>query len=170
MGASDWMSQQSNNINLFHIVHVSRLPSIISRGKLLSDKLVKSQGITGTQIGNQIIKDKRATKQLSSYPKLCVGDCVPFYFCPRSIMLYVISKKNNPYLTYIGGQDEIIHLRLDMDSCIDWADQNGLKWVFTDSNAGNGYFNDYNQLCKLNQINWTAVHARQWQPQLIKDG
>ncbi|MBE0347362.1 DarT ssDNA thymidine ADP-ribosyltransferase family protein [Pseudoalteromonas peptidolytica] len=44
------------------------------------------------QIGVQnTIKQRCLTElTLSSYPDLFVGQCVPFYFCPRSIMLYVI--------------------------------------------------------------------------------
>ncbi|MFN8587276.1 MAG: DarT ssDNA thymidine ADP-ribosyltransferase family protein [Candidatus Eisenbacteria bacterium] len=32
---------------------------------------------------------------LASYPDLFVGDCVPFYFCPRSVMLYLIYRGNH---------------------------------------------------------------------------
>ncbi|MBE7527723.1 MAG: DUF4433 domain-containing protein [Burkholderiales bacterium] len=31
------------------------------------------------------IKQRRLTSCLNSYPDLRVGDCVPFYFCPRSV-------------------------------------------------------------------------------------
>ena len=155
--------------DLFHIVHISRLASIISTGQLLSDRKVVAQNLTGVQIGFQSIKSRRAIAALKSYPSIHVGDCVPFYFCPRSVMLYVIHKKNHQ-LTYQAGQDEIIHLRLDMHNCISWADKNNLKWVFTDSNAGNTYFTEYNNLVDLNKINWPAVNARTWGAPATKEG
>jgi len=43
-----------------------------------------------------------------------VGDCVPFYFCPRSVMLYLIYQGNHPDLQYHGGQDLVLHLEADL--------------------------------------------------------
>ncbi|MDD9816622.1 MAG: DarT ssDNA thymidine ADP-ribosyltransferase family protein, partial [Gammaproteobacteria bacterium] len=45
---------------------------------------------------------------LSSHHEMHVGDCVPFFFCPRPVMLFVIHKKNDPDLLYRGGQDLIV--------------------------------------------------------------
>ena len=70
------------------------------------------------------IKRRRLTKALNSYPDLHVGDCVPFYFCPRSVMLYVIHMTNHPELTFRGGQDEIVHLEADLRETIAAADAN----------------------------------------------
>ena len=59
----------------------------------------------GTAIGMNSIKQRRLNSTLNSYPNLRIGDCVPFYFCPRSIMLYLIHQANHPELRYRGGQD-----------------------------------------------------------------
>lgn len=155
------MSPPPSNPELFHIVHVNRLDSIINLGNLYSDAKVQTMGLTGAHIGMPAIKTRRLTSQLSSHQGLCVGDCVPFYFCPRSIMLYTIHKRSQN-IPFNGGQDDIIHLRFDMHQCVQWAKNNGLRWAFTDSNAGSYSFNDYNSLNHLNQINWQAIAARQW--------
>ena len=60
-----------------------------------------------------------------------VGDYVPFYFCPRSIILYVIYRRNHPQLKYLGGQEEIIHLEADLTSVVQWADENQRRWALT---------------------------------------
>ncbi|WP_205620247.1 DarT ssDNA thymidine ADP-ribosyltransferase family protein [Salinivibrio socompensis] len=61
------------------------------------------------------IKQRRLTElTLDSHPDLYVGQCVPFYFCPRSIMLYVIHRADSDELTYKGGQGPIIHLQADL--------------------------------------------------------
>jgi hypothetical protein len=52
------------------------------------------------------------------------ADCVPFYFCPRSIMLYILYQANDPELTYRGGQGPIVHLEADLRASVAWADQN----------------------------------------------
>lgn len=41
---------------------------------------------------------------LGSHPDLHVGDCVPFYFYPRPVILYLFHKGNHPDLEYQGGQ------------------------------------------------------------------
>ena len=161
----------TNNIpvspKIYHIVHIDNLPSIISNGFLFCDAhFVNST--TYTNIGIRNIKQRRLTKPLNSYPNLHVGDCVPFYFCPRSIMLFLFWRNNHPDLTYHGGQSPIIHLQADLHTVVDWAEQNNLRWAFTDSNAGSDYFGDFNQLDDLKQLNWQAINAHYWND--CKDG
>ena len=92
------------NPKIYHIVHGDRLPTIIADGQLLSDSRVARLSRPGTTIGMMEIKRRRQTNELKSRPGLRVGDCAPFYFCPRSIMLYVIHMANHPALAYRGGQ------------------------------------------------------------------
>ena len=77
-------------IKIYHIVHVNRLSSILADGYLFSDAIISQRINNGPMIGLSSIKQRRLHKALNSYPDLHVGDCVPFYFCPRSIMLYLI--------------------------------------------------------------------------------
>ena len=150
------------NPKIYHIVHVDRLPSIIENGQLWCDAEMVQRGGTGTAIGMNKIKQRRLTKTLNSHPNLHVGDCVPFYFCPRSVMLYVIYRANHPELSYRGGQDPIVHLEADLRQTVAWAKENGLRWAFSLSNAGSVYFEDRCDLAKLNEINWNAVQAKDW--------
>ena len=41
---------------IYHIVHIDRLPSILTEGGLLSDAEVRRQNIAGTGIGDPDIK------------------------------------------------------------------------------------------------------------------
>ena len=125
--------------------------------------MVKRPGGAGTSIGMDNIKQRRRSLTLNSHSNLHVGECVPFYFCPRSIMLYAIYKANLPGLSYRDGQEPIVHLEADLRQTIAWAERNGLRWAFTDSNAGSFYFNDWSDLTNLGKIDWQAVHARDWQ-------
>ena len=90
--------------SIYHIVHVDRLASIVADGCLWCDAEVMRRRSPGTVIGMFDIKQWRQNKALDSHPGLRVGDCVPFYFCPRSVMLYVIHKANHPKLAYHGGR------------------------------------------------------------------
>jgi ssDNA thymidine ADP-ribosyltransferase, DarT len=148
---------------LYHIVHVDRLRSIVADGCLWSDAEMLSHAPCGTTIGMSGIKERRLTELvLSSHPDLHVGDCVPFYFCPRSIMLYLIYQGNHRDMTYRGGQGPIIHLEADLYSVVKWADDDNCRWAFTLTNAGSRYFDDHCDLANLNKIKWEAVQARDW--------
>ena len=147
---------------IYHIVHVDRLPSIVSDGGLWCDARITQRPAVGTTVGMNEIKKRRVGNLLFSHPDLHVGDCVPFYFCPRSIMLYVIHQANHPNLLYRGGQGPIIHLEADLRWTVSWAEEHGRRWAFTLSNAGAFYFDDRRDLAQLSEIDWSAVHANQW--------
>lgn len=146
---------------IYHICHVDRLPSIIASAGLLSDAVLLNQALPGTVIGMNHIKQRRLQLELDSHPGLNVGDCVPFYFCPRSVMLFLISRGHQD-LAYNGGQGPIVHLEADLHATIQWANAQARRWAFTLSNAGSYYFEDRADLAQLREINWDAVAARIW--------
>ena len=148
---------------IYHIVHVGRLQSIITDGYLWCDAEVLHRTLPGTKIGMNSIKQRRLKElTLTSFPQLHVGDCVPFYFCPRSVMLYLIAQHNHPELAYCGGQGPIIHLEADLRASVTWAQKYQRRWVFTLSNAGSYFFEDRCRLDQLHEINWEAVQANRW--------
>jgi len=146
---------------IYHICHVDRLPSIIASAGLLSDAVLLNQALPGTVIGMNHIKQRRLQLELDSHPGLHVGECVPFYFCPRSVMLYLIRQQHQD-LTYKGGQGPIVHLESDLHATVQWANAQTRRWAFTLSNAGARYFEDRADLARLNEIDWNAVQARDW--------
>jgi hypothetical protein len=123
----------------------------------------------GVVIGMNKIKNRRLSLPISSCPGLFVGDCVPFYFCPRSIMLYMMHMGNSPDIKYRGGQSPIVHLVADLHKTIAWTQRNNLQWAFTTSNAGAFYFEDYANLSDLGKIDWHSVRTNQWRDRDIKE-
>ena len=103
----------------------------------------------------------------SCHPSTNVGHYVPFYFCPRSPMLYVIHRRNAE-LTYQGGQDRIVHLVSRIDIAIQNA--GGRPWAFSDGNAGARYARFSNDLAQFdNFVDWNAVQATYWSDPTIKE-
>lgn len=149
---------------IYHIVHLDRLQSIVNDGYLFADSIMINRNNIGSVIGLPRIKQRRLTQRSlnRTWPDLFVGECVPFYFCPRSIMLYVINCKDNPDLPYQNGQEAIIHLQADLLTVIQWAKRNNKRWAFTDCNASSFYATDYNDLKDLNKLNWDAISSRYW--------
>jgi hypothetical protein len=148
---------------IYHIAHVDRLPSIVADQCLWCDREVLKRAPPGTTIGMTNIKQRRLSElTLSSHPTLYVGDCVPFYFCPRSVMLYLIHQANHAELTYRGGQAPIVHFEADLHAVVKWASSHGHRWAFTLSNAASRFFEDRCDLAQLKEVDWSAVQARDW--------
>lgn len=153
---------------IYHIVHVDNLASIIADGCLWSDAvMVQRQG--GTVIGMGSIKQRRLGLPISCHTGLSVGDCVPFYFCSRSIMLFVIHCANHPELSYRGGQQPIIHLEADLRHVVQWAHTSRQRWAFSLSNAGAYYSQFRGRLDQLDEINWEGIAATDFRPPDVKE-
>ena len=136
-------------------------PSLRRTVSLCDAEIVRCP-LPGTTIGMNSIKQRRLTNALNSRPGLCVGDCVPFYFCPRSVMLYVIYQANHSKLSYRGGQEPIVHLEADLHQAVAWAEEHEQRWAFTLGNAGASYFEDRCDLAQLDEIDWNTVQAGKW--------
>lgn len=158
------------NPRIYHITPVNNLPAIVAHGGLVSHATMIARGGPAATIGMQSIKKRRLTLPVSCHPGDHVGDFVPFYFCPRSVMLYVIHCANHPELAYRGGQGPIVHLEADLHAVVAWANQHGRRWAFSLSNAG-AYYTEYrSRLQDLGDIDWNAVAATDFRSSSVKEG
>jgi len=156
---------------IYHITHVNNLAGIVREGVLVSDATMLARGGPSVTIGMSEIKRRRIEEiVVSCHSATKVGDYVPFYFCPRSVMLFLIHKANHPDLRYLGGQEPILHLEADLHEVVRWADREGLRWAFSLSNAGSYYVEFHDRLDKLALINWAAVSERDFRSPDIKEG
>ena len=148
---------------IYHIAHVDRLLSIIVYGGIWCDDAVQQRKLPGTDIGLKNIKSRRRKLYLlGSHPNLRVSSCVPFYFAPRSVMLYTIHKGGADQ-NYKDGQDPIVHIEADLYATIEWAKKYSRRWAFSSSNAGAYDFKDKRDPADLDIINWEAVRRNsQW--------
>lgn len=155
---------------IYHITHVDNLSSIVSNGGLLSDARLVAGAGSAAAIGMSKIKTRRLRLPVPCHPGDCVGDYVPFYLCPRSIMLYVIHCANHPELTYRGGQEPIVHLVAEMHEVIAWANANSRRWAFSLSNAG-AYLAEFRaNEAHLDEIDWQAVAATDFRSASVREG
>jgi O-acetyl-ADP-ribose deacetylase (regulator of RNase III) len=164
------MTNLPSLLRIYHITHVDNLPSILAAGGLSSDAVILGQGGPPASIGMSSIKQRRLRLPVTCHPGARVGDYVPSYFCPRSIMLYVIHCANHPDLTYRGGQGPILHLEADLHETVAWADGKGRRWAFSLSNAGTNYTQFRDQLDQLGEVNWAAVPSTDFRNPEIKEG
>lgn len=151
---------------IYHIVHGDRLASIIAEGGLHCDAIMAKRTTVGTTIGMSSIKERRLTWTVPCYPDTRVGDYVPFYFCPRSVMLHRIhvnqGKADDSDLAYSGGQEGIVHLEADLRQVVDWARLDGRNWAFSTGSAAAAASHFHTDLSQLGTIDWAAVQAHYW--------
>ena len=155
-------------IRVYHITHIDNLASIVASGELRSD--ARMVGQSATVVGMSNIKQRRFTLPVTPHPGLNVGDCVPFYFGPRSVMLYLLHQGNHPDLSYRGGQGPILHLEADLDASIRWLEQSGRRWAFSLANAGSHTTEFRANRGHLDEINWAAVKNPDFRDRHVKEG
>jgi len=158
------------NPKIYHITHLRNLSQIVQAGAIWSDSERIAQSVDAEIVGMSKIKARRIELRVNCHPGTRVGEYVPFYFCPRSIMLYILHMGNHPELTYREGQGPILHLRADLMATIRWADQNEVRWAFSDSNAGGRLARFFKSISDLDKINWAAVEATDFRPMQVREG
>ncbi len=155
---------------IYHITHVDNLGAICAESLLLSDREMINRGGPARPIGMSEIKRRRLEKlAVPCHSETKVGDYVPFYFCPRSVMLYVIHCRNHPELSYRDGQEPIVHLEADLRAVIRWAEAQGKRWAFSLSNAGASYCEFRSREDQLAELDWPSIAANDFRAAAVKE-
>lgn len=110
-----------------HFTHVRNLGQILEHG-LEADSCLRRQHRQPTEIGSREIKQRRREKVVPVEPGGFVGDYVPFYFAPRSPMMYALNRGN---YEYADGFDEVVYLVSTMERLTEI----GRPWIVSDRNA-----------------------------------
>ncbi|MBX3228067.1 MAG: DUF4433 domain-containing protein [Labilithrix sp.] len=71
---------------------MENVPSILAHGGLWSDSQRIAKNLLTTNIGYSHIKQRRLNRPVTAGSGGRLGDYVPFNFCPRSVMLLVVSR------------------------------------------------------------------------------
>ncbi len=141
---------------IYHITHLDNLAAIIQQGGLLSNTQLQASNQNYRDISYSTIQDRRATTPVPGANRGVLHDYVPFYFAPRSPMLYTIHKGNVP--NYQGSQAAVLHLVTTI-AAIAAAD---LVFTFTDGHAAMAYSDFYDDLDALELIDWDVMAAKYW--------
>lgn len=140
---------------IYHITHANNLAGIVREGRLWADAQRIARGFVSTNIGYGHIKARRMRRPVSVSAGGALGDYVPFNFCPRSVMLYVVSQGHEDYA---DGQRPIVHLVSSIQS----IQGVGRPWFFTDRHADLGYARQFDSLDSFAEVDWAAMPVRQW--------
>jgi hypothetical protein len=137
---------------LFHISAIANLAAICAAQELLSKNLGAAAGINYQNIAHAGAQGARAQRAVPNPPGGLVHDFVPFYFAPRSPMLFAINKGA------VAGcdwrQEDILHFETTVSS----VTSHGEPFVFYDRNATLAFSAAYTNLDALDDtVAWDLI-------------
>lgn len=128
---------------LFHITAIANLQAICAAGGLLSKNGGAAAGINYQNIAYAGAQGARAARVVPNPPGGSIHDYVPFYFAPRSPMLFTINRGNVPGCQW--RQADIVHF----ETTVQAVAALGRSFVFYDRNATLQYSTAYTSLADL---------------------
>lgn len=144
-------------VKVSHITHINNLAGILEHECLWSDAKRIELGLINQNIGYSHIKQRRLVRPVSVAAGGTIGQYVPFNFCPRSVMLFVIHKR---HADFQGGQDRVLHLISDVDT-IRLSNQH---CFFTDIHADLDYAEQIDDFDRITELDiQRIIHEKYWQ-------
>lgn len=141
---------------IYHITSIENLSSILRNDGLVCNNQLNKSGSSFVNIAYEQIQSRRLGKQVPLPPYGILHDYVPFYFAPRSPMLYTINQGN--VTQYQDGQKQIIYLVSTVQQVL----SEEIPFVFTDGHAIMSYSEFFNDPVDLKQIDWGIMSSRYW--------
>ena len=165
------MTAVPENPKIYHITHIKNLESLLNDEVIWSDAKRLELGLDCEIVGMREIKRSRLEEcEVKCHPGTMVGEYVPFNFCPRSVMLFILHRGNHPDIDYHEGQEPMLHLQADLETAISWATCNNVSWAYSDINARTRYAQFYNDPKQINNIiHWSDVQATYWREAAIQE-
>jgi hypothetical protein len=143
-------------VKVSHITHIDNLVSILDQGCLWSDNKRIELGLANQNIGYNHIKARRLVRTVNVAAGGTIGQYVPFNFCPRSVMLFVIHRGHDDFQ---GGQDRVLHLI----SNIDTIRLTNEHCFFTDIHADLDYAEQIDDFSRIDELDINRIiKERYW--------
>jgi hypothetical protein len=131
---------------LFHITAIANLPAICAAAALHSKNHGAAAGINYQNIAHAGAQGARAQRTVPNPPGGLVHDFVPFYFAPRSPMLYAINGGK------VAGcdwrQQDIVYF----ETTVQAVTTNAQEFVFYDRNATLAFSTAHTDLSVLDEV------------------
>lgn len=139
---------------IYRLTHYKNLPFIFRNGLHCPNSTFKDPDFVN--IGFQRLINSRGLTPVKVVPGGVLNDYVPFYFTPRSPMLFMIYKGRVE--DYKGTQEELVYLV----SNVEVIKEAGIAFVFTDRHAKLGYAEHYNDYDRLSELDWDIIQSDDW--------
>jgi hypothetical protein len=145
---------------VLHFTHADNLPAIVASGRLACDREANA-GLMRREVGDRQIKERRRGRAVTVGPDGTVGDYVPFYFGPRSPMMFRIACDHRDSIAgrYPDGDRPLVYLATTVGELLGA----GVAWVATDGNAATATSRFVATLDELDAVvDWPLMTAPQW--------
>jgi len=140
---------------VYHITHVDNIASMARLGAILCDRRCEKDGTQPVSIAYEDLKARRAWWRVTVAQRGTLADYVPFYYAPRSPMLYVINRGSVP--GYGEGQAEVAHLVLAAEEIAAPG-----RFAITDGHAATPLTRQYADLRDLDKVCWKTMRSQFW--------
>lgn len=149
---------------IMHFTDVDNLPGIVAKSGLLADAAISGDGGPTHECADASIKARRKTMPVDLDPYGVISDYVPFYFAPRSPMMYRIWRGG--VASYQRGQEKLVYLVSSVEAVVSC----GLAWIGSDGNCATSVTNHYNKFEELLQaVDWPLMEEQYW-ANTVEDG
>lgn len=137
---------------IFRITHVNNVPWILDHGLHCRTSPVVDPNFL--PIGSTELIDKRSRHSVPIPPGGFLSDYVPFYFTPHSMMLYNIKTGHSGVIKRDNADIAILV------STLFKVAEAGKKFVFTNGHAYMADTDYFDDLARLDQIDWPLLRKR----------
>lgn len=141
-------------IYAFRLTHIENIPYVLRCGLVRANSPLRDENYVS--IGDRHVIQLREERLVQGYR---LSDYIPFYFGPRSPMLYVIQHGYN------GVQrmepEQIVYCVVRIEDLV----HDGIDGIFTDGHALSSLssFFDIQKLSQVNDyVSWDDVYSTQW--------
>lgn len=134
----------------YRIVNINNLSLLLQNGMV--NKHHQQASNKYINIGNPEIIDVRSTTPVRIANYGMIGDYVPFYFTPKSLMLYNIITGYRHPLVPKRDAGEILVVRCLISELATLP-----QWFFTDGQGNNSLTKHFNNLDLLDEIDWKCI-------------
>jgi len=141
---------------IFRIVHVDNLPTLLQRGGLHAANQTPNDRLPYRTIHNVDIQSERHVRPIPCGPGGTLHDYVPFYFGYLSPMLFQL--KTGRLAGYNEGQAPLVYLKTTAQAVA----AVGRGFVFSNGHGIAAFTDWYDDLNRLNEVDWGMVYQRYW--------
>ncbi len=139
-----------------HFTHIENLPGIIENECVFATNFVASAAVSPRSLAYAHIQSRRARTDVPCGQRGNLHDYVPFYFAPRSPMLYVITKGS--VQSVACSEEQIVYIC----SAAQIVADAGLAYAFTDGHGTMALTSYFDELSQLERIDWNVMRGRMW--------
>lgn len=141
---------------ILRFTHVDNLDTIIRRNGIHAPNHVPDDGLTYRFCHSAEVHGARADVSIPVGPGGTIHDYVPFYFGYLSPMM--LNLKTGRVDGYNEGQEPLIYLVSSAQA----VEDAGIKFVYSDGHGLATFTDWFDDLDKLDAVDWTVVNLRYW--------